>query len=443
MRKQSSPTTRRAVLSTIGVTALTAGCLQRGSSGKPDDAGNSTEPDQTQAAPGPDSDPEPEDEDKPQLRLDEDSRELCRNAGEEWRTCEALDGWEVLAGSLEPSTDRVYAGSQSAHLSADGDEGTVVRIPIDTLDLTETTFSLAAYVETPGDLYSPQFNVAVPDLGHTLNFRTRYKIDEPGWLRYDLGINHLSDLESSEEPSLTIAWYGEDVDWYIDDIRAAPVTEDPRVIIQFDDSLRSTYDTAYPIMQEYGIPATVFTITDRIGHSSSLTLDGMHEMQATGWEFGSHTTSHPHLAQLSLEEQREELEGSKQWLLDHGFEQGAGLFAYPFGSFTTETVDIVADYYHLGTHGQRGATNRTITAPLSANRHPGDYKHRAIALLDLLADETIPTDTVVLYYHDVVEDHDTWIDPEGFRETMAHIDRNGISTMLTSDLWDHQVTHDN
>lgn len=426
----------------IGATALTAGCVQRDTSTPTTttDQGGSNRSD-----PDPEPKPEPEPDDEPTLRVDRDSREVCKNVGNEWRTCEALDEWEVLSGSLEPATDRVYAGSQSARLRSDGDGATVVRIPIDSLDLSNTTFSLSMYVETPGDHYTPDFDVAAPDIGHTLGFRTRYKIDEPGWLRHDLGLNHLSDLES-EEPSLTIAWYGEDVDWYIDDIRTSPVAENPRVVIQFDDSLRSTYETAYPIMQEYDIQATTFTVTDRIDSagSYSLTLSQMNEMKDASWEFGSHTASHPRLAQLSRKEQRAELEDSKRWLLDHGFEQGAGVFAYPFGSFTPETVDIVSEYYHLGTHEQRGAGNRTISAPLSMNRHPGDYKYRTLKLIDFLMDERLPTDTLVLCYHGItedVEDKRDQINPTDFRETMQYIDNNDVRTMLTSDLWEYQAAH--
>lgn len=426
----------------LGAGAL-AGCLERDSSEEADDVASAS-PDPGSGS-GPESEPESEPEPEPReptLRLEEDSRDRCRDAGESWRDCEALDEWEVLQGSLEVETDRTYDGSQCAHLTADGDGGTVVRIPVDGYDLSRTTFSLAAYVETPGDHYSPFFDVNDPTHDQQLHFRSRHKIDEPGWLRYDLGVAFRSNAHSADEPYLTVAWYGTDVDWYVDDIRAVPVTEDPHVIVQFDDSLRTTYDTAYPIMREYGIPATVFTITGRVGNSRSLTLEQMREMQDDGWEFGSHTVSHHRLGDLSLEEQREELEGSKRWLLENGFEESAGLFAYPFGSFTAETVDVVADYYYFATHGQRGATNRTVTSPLSANRHPGDDLERSKELVDLLMDETVPTDTLILYYHDVIEGHEDWIDPKGFRETMAYIHEKDVPHLRTSDLWRHQLDRD-
>lgn len=68
-----------------------------------------------------------------------------------WQNGELLDDWEVLAGALEASTKRVYRGSRSVHLTGAGDGRTKVRIPIEEVDLTETTFSLAMYIDAPGN----------------------------------------------------------------------------------------------------------------------------------------------------------------------------------------------------------------------------------------------------------------------------------------------------
>lgn len=430
--------TKRAFLASVGVSCL-AGCLGTAEtepdvSGSTADGnttdGNTTDPEQ-------DVEPEPEPE-EPTLFLDGDPREEFWDRGESWQDCESLDTWELLDGSLEASTEHVYRGSQSVHLRSAGDGRSAVRIPLDGFDLTETSFSLAMYIETPGNHYSPSFDVNAPECDREIHFRTRHKIDEPGWIRYDLGISHTSGLESTEDTYMTISWDGSDVDWYLDDVRAVPVTEEPRLFVQFDDSLRSTYDTAFPIMHQYDIPATVYTITGRIGNSGSLTLDQMKAMQEAGWEFASHTHTHQRTGELPLDEQRAELEESKRWLLDHGFRESASMLAYPFGSFTTDTMDIAADYYDFATHGQRGSMNRTISSPLSVNRHPGDDPDRSMELIDILLDERLPTDTLVLYYHDVTENHETYIDPEGFRETMAYIDAREVDCRLTTELRDYQ-----
>ncbi|WP_122090169.1 polysaccharide deacetylase family protein [Halalkalicoccus subterraneus] len=427
--------TKRAFLASAGVTAF-AGCL--GTAGtESDEEENTTDENATDPSPDPEPEPEPDPEpDEPTLFLDGDPREEFWDRGESWQDCESLDDWEVLSGSLEPATDHVYRGSQSAHLTNGDDDEVRVRIPLSGFDLTRTSFSLAMDIVDPGDLYSPSFNVNAPECDKEIHFRTRHKIDEPGWIRYDLGISHTYGLEA-EDAYMTISWGG-DVDWYIDDIRAVPVESDPKLFIQFDDSLRTTYETAFPIMEQYGLTATVFTVTGREGYSRNLTLEQMKEMQEAGWEFGSHTHTHQRTGELSLDEQREELERSKEWLLDHGFTQAASTLAYPFGSFTTETMDIAADYYDFATHGQRGSMNRTISSPLSVNRHPGDDPGRSMELIDILLDKRMPTDTLVLYYHEVIEDDETWIDPAGFEETMAYIDERGVECLLTSELRDQQ-----
>ena len=413
-----------------------AGCLgsSNGSNGNGNSTDNTTDTNSTDSGPDPEPEPEPE---EPTLFLDGDPRDELWDRGESWQDCESLDEWEVLSGSLEPATDNTYRGSQSAHLTSAGDGEVRVRIPLEGYDLTETTFSLAMYIDSPGNHYSPSFDVNAPECGRELNFRTRHKIDEPGWIRYDLGISLTSALKSTDESYMTISWAG-DVDWYLDDIRAVPVEQDPKLFVQFDDSLRTTYDTAFPIMEEHGITATIFAITGREGASRHLTLEQMEELQDAGWEFGSHTHTHRRTGELSLDEQREELEKSKEWLLDHGFTQAASTFAYPFGSFTTDTMDLAADYYDFATHGQRGSMNRSVSSPLSVNRHPADNAERAMALIDLLLDEQIPTDTLVLYYHDVIENHDVWINPEDFEETMAYIDERDVDCRLTSELRAHQ-----
>ncbi|MDL5363778.1 polysaccharide deacetylase family protein [Halalkalicoccus sp. NIPERK01] len=436
MNGSRKPLTKRAFLAAVGASCL-AGCLGSAEPSGNETDENTTDGNTTIPDPEPDVEPEPEPE-EPTLFLDGDPREEFWDRGESWQDCESVDGWELLAGSLEASTKHVYRGSRSAHLTGAGDGRSAVRIPLDGFDLTETSFSLAMYIDTPGRHYSPSFDVNAPECGRTLHFRTRHKIDEPGWIRYDLGISHTSRLESTEEAYMTVSWAGSDVDWYLDDVRAVPVTGEPRLFVQFDDSLRTTYDTAFPIMRQYDVPATVYTITGRIGNGGSLTLDQMEEMQEAGWEFASHTHTHRRTGELPLDEQRAELETSKRWLLDHGFGEAASMLAYPFGSFTTDTMDIAADYYDFATHGQRGAMNRTISSPLSVNRHPGDDPERSMALIDILLDERLPTDTLVLYYHDVIENHETYIDPEGFAETMAYIDARDVPCLLTSELRDQQ-----
>lgn len=89
------------------------------------------------------------------------------------------------------------------------------------------------------------------------------------------------------------------------------------LVVTFDDACRSVGELAAPILARYGIPGTVFVPTDYAGtdrpmgwsghemwigtqHEDELLClgwDRLRELAAAGWEVGSHTCSHPRLAQ--------------------------------------------------------------------------------------------------------------------------------------------------
>jgi peptidoglycan/xylan/chitin deacetylase (PgdA/CDA1 family) len=118
--------------------------------------------------------------------------------------------------------------------------------------------------------------------------------------------------------------------------------------VTFDDGFRSVYTRAWPILEELGIPATVFLPTACVGKETpvcwpGLTPDPMpseellpmgwaevRELVAAGWEIGSHTVSHRRLPQLEPAALEAELRDSRR-----ACEQETGIpcrtLAYPFG----------------------------------------------------------------------------------------------------------------
>ncbi len=73
---------------------------------------------------------------------------------------------------------------------------------------------------------------------------------------------------------------------------------DKAVVISFDDGFMDFYTHAFPILQKYGITATVFLPTAKVGSDggirgkSHLTWDKVVELARHGISFGSHTVSH-------------------------------------------------------------------------------------------------------------------------------------------------------
>jgi len=117
------------------------------------------------------------------------------------------------------------------------------------------------------------------------------------------------------------------------------------VILTFDDGYQDFFDFAAPLLQRYGFSATVFLVSSRIGSSNvwdqafaeTLPLMGwaeIRELQARGFQFGSHGVSHRPLTALSITEVVREGAVSRSVLEDQ-LRVPVRAIAYPYGDFNS------------------------------------------------------------------------------------------------------------
>jgi peptidoglycan/xylan/chitin deacetylase (PgdA/CDA1 family) len=125
------------------------------------------------------------------------------------------------------------------------------------------------------------------------------------------------------------------------------------VVLAFDDSLKSQYIFAKPILDKYGFKGTFFTVCNYVGRNndSKMNWTQIKTLQKGGHDIESHTMNHKHLSKLSDSDLQFEIGQSKQCLVDHGI--NATIFGYPFadGSDKAKVVDVVAKYYRLARTG--------------------------------------------------------------------------------------------
>jgi len=110
----------------------------------------------------------------------------------------------------------------------------------------------------------------------------------------------------------------------------------PMFCLSFDDGHASWRDVVAPILAERSVPATFFVTTGLIGQRGNLSWNDCRDLRAAGHTVGSHTITHPRLADCDDETAVREIAESKKELED---ELGTEIkdFAAPYGN---PTVDL-------------------------------------------------------------------------------------------------------
>lgn len=120
------------------------------------------------------------------------------------------------------------------------------------------------------------------------------------------------------------------------------------VLITFDDGFADLATTALPILQRYGLTATAYVITGRIGTRPErggdpmLDWDQVAALRDAGIDVGSHSHTHRELDTLSRAEVRREV-GYSKLLLEDKLAAPVSSFAYPYGYHSAAVVRQVRD----------------------------------------------------------------------------------------------------
>lgn len=182
------------------------------------------------------------------------------------------------------------------------------------------------------------------------------------------------------------------------DLLASPV-EDRWFSITFDDGYRDNLEIALPILEDLGVPATIYVPTGVIDRTAvydwyrdpppALSWDELRSIVNGGLvDVQAHTRRHRALPRLTFEEAHDEIVGSKADL-----EEKLGIavttLAYPAGIYTERDVRLVRDGGYRGAVTTTSGVNRG-GEPLAALRRTmlmtgdtlGDFIAKMNGLLD-------------------------------------------------------------
>lgn len=126
-----------------------------------------------------------------------------------------------------------------------------------------------------------------------------------------------------------------------------------RVVLTFDDGIRSVARDALPLLARYRLPATLYVVSSWVGRSNRwpsqiagaptfelMSWDELKQWRDAGLAIGCHTASHPHLPELPESEWEHELDGSRT-MLESELKIDAEHFAYPYGDDSPAVAERV------------------------------------------------------------------------------------------------------
>lgn len=137
------------------------------------------------------------------------------------------------------------------------------------------------------------------------------------------------------------------------------------LVITFDDGYQTVYDEAFPVLQRYGMPATVFLTVGERGPLNStgrlpslmgramLSWGEIQEMHRWGIDFGAHTLTHTDLTHLPVDRIEAEVCDSKA-IIEDALGEPVDCFAYPYGHYDQRSREVVYQHFACACSAELG-----------------------------------------------------------------------------------------
>jgi peptidoglycan/xylan/chitin deacetylase (PgdA/CDA1 family) len=176
------------------------------------------------------------------------------------------------------------------------------------------------------------------------------------------------------------------------------------IVITIDDAFNSFMEHGYPLIKEFGFPATLFINTETVGSSDYLSWDDLAILADNGIEIGNHTHSHDYFLNLDTATRYhtffKDIQLSQE-LIKSNLNLNPTVFAFPYGEFDEGMLEVIKRMGFIGATAQNSGVMSVYSNLYALPRFPmTDYYGRMdlfsekISMKALPVISTIPSSTL-------------------------------------------------
>ncbi|MGN8217200.1 polysaccharide deacetylase family protein [Halococcus morrhuae DSM 1307] len=349
-----------------------------------------------------------------------------------------LGEWTATNGSVSSTDWHGPGGDTGVELVSPGRVArTAMRASFDRpIDLTNAALSFGVRLDRAAE-ETIELQLLAPDADNRLSME-RYLKRKEGTVRVDFAPSSVTGApDLTDVRGLAIKSYTGDEKPLTLRVGAPRLRKLPQrrgaVILTFDDGHHTQFDTAKPIMDEFGYPGVVGVIPWFVGNEIRATRSQLHTMADDGWEMASHPQfEETPLPTLSRKRQREAIERSQQWLIDEGFDSGGETLIWPFGDFDEGVLDMAGRFHELAFGGGSSPAPWAITEPTWVPRINGDNPDEVRQAVDMAAGFGGVT---TVMFHTIGQAR---LSTAAFRDELRYIEQADVDVVLPSALADAQ-----